>query len=129
MALILVAEDNDEIRCWVSRLLTRSGHTVLCAADGEQALAAIKCMGEDVRIDAILLDLVMPVVNGNQVLADLREREHSPPVLVISGFLADLEYNPGWPVVQVLPKPFSGHVLLEMVEEILRGQHGTDSHG
>jgi adenylate cyclase len=87
--IILIADDSANSREMLARFLTRLGHTVVRAASGEEAIAHVK--REDV--DLILLDLVMPDLNGFQVLAALRELGvlRFTPVILISGM--DTEAN------------------------------------
>ena len=68
-ATILVAEDDADLRGVLTTSLTRSGHRVVPARDGAEALAAI----ERDHIDVLVLDLVMPNIDGFEVLARLKE--------------------------------------------------------
>jgi class 3 adenylate cyclase/CheY-like chemotaxis protein len=79
---ILVADDNEANRDLLSRRLERGGHLVVTAEDGMQALD-IACARE---FDLILLDLMMPRLNGYEVLVRLRaaERTAHVPVIMIS---------------------------------------------
>jgi CheY-like chemotaxis protein len=72
-ATILVAEDDADLRGVLTASLTRSGHRVVAARDGAEALAAI----ERDHIDVLVLDLVMPNIDGFEVLARLKERNLS----------------------------------------------------
>lgn len=78
---VMVVDDEERITAFLSRSLAPQGHTVVCAANGSEALAVLA----ERSVNLILLDLVMPVMNGLQCLAALREREASPPVIVLSG--------------------------------------------
>jgi CheY-like chemotaxis protein len=82
-ATILVAEDDADLRGVLAAALTRNGHRVIQARDGAEALAAI----ERDRIDLLVLDLVMPNIDGFGVLARLKELQHgdSIPVIVVTG--------------------------------------------
>ena len=68
-ATILVAEDDADLRGVLTASLTRNGHRVMPARDGAEALAAI----EREHVDLLVLDLVMPNIDGFEVLARLKE--------------------------------------------------------
>jgi CheY-like chemotaxis protein len=82
-ATILVAEDDTDLRGVLTASLTRSGHRVIPARDGAEALAAI----ERDDIDLLVLDLVMPNIDGFEVLARLKEIKKglTIPVVVVTG--------------------------------------------
>ncbi len=82
-ATIVVAEDDADLRGVLTASLMRNGHRVIPARDGAEALAAI----ESGRVDLLVLDLVMPNIDGFDVLARLKEIPNgtSLPVVVVSG--------------------------------------------
>ncbi len=82
-ATVLVAEDDADLRGVLTASLTRNGHRVLQARDGAEALAAI----EREHVDLLVLDLVIPNIDGYEVLARLKSNdEHARiPVVVVSG--------------------------------------------
>ena len=82
-ATILVAEDDADLRGVLTASLMRSGHHVVQARDGAEALAAI----ERDHIDLLVLDLVMPNIDGFGVLTRLKELRNGDtlPVIVVSG--------------------------------------------
>jgi CheY-like chemotaxis protein len=81
-ATILVAEDDDDLRGVLTTSLSRNGHRVIQARDGAEALAAI----EREPVDLLVLDLVMPNIDGFEVLARLKENKGAAiPVVVVSG--------------------------------------------
>ncbi len=75
---ILLVEDNELHRTMWSNFLRREGHVVVTAADGIEALRLIK----DTPVDLILLDIMMPVISGFEVLKILRQR-YSPDDLPV----------------------------------------------
>ena len=79
---ILVVDDNASNRDVLARRLTREGHQVVTAADGAAALA----LAGSNEFDLVLLDLIMPEMNGFEVLRRLKATEHTRdlPVIVIS---------------------------------------------
>jgi PAS domain S-box-containing protein len=81
-ATIVIAEDDADLRGVLTTSLTRNGHRVIPARDGAEALAAI----ERDQVDLLVLDLVMPNIDGFEVLARLKEiNRGSLPVVVVSG--------------------------------------------
>lgn len=80
---ILAVDDLQENRELVARNLSRSGHIVITAASGEEALRAL----EQSDVDVVLLDLLMPGMDGREVLRRIKEHPQwrATPVIVISG--------------------------------------------
>ena len=108
---VLVVDDDIALGQTVARLLTAEGYTVEIAIDGESALRSVsRC-----RPDVILLDVLMPKMNGRQVLETLRADEVTQdiPVLVMTG-IAGIEINRSVVVAadDIVEKPFDVDVLL-----------------
>ena len=81
MKRILVAEDNKLILETISHSLTREGYEIIKANDGKECLKIL----EDTDVDLLITDLYMPYINGNEVIAILRdERKKNTPILVLS---------------------------------------------
>ncbi len=82
-ATILVAEDDADLRGVLTASLTRGGHRVIPARDGAEALAAV----ERDQVDLLVLDLLMPNIDGFEVLARLKHMHKGAtlPVIVVSG--------------------------------------------
>ena len=78
---ILVVDDDPGIRDALRMILEYEGYEVLTAPDGKTALGDL----EGDRIDAVLLDIKMPGMDGFEVLDKIAAREPAPPVLMISG--------------------------------------------
>ncbi len=80
---ILAVDDLQENRELVARYLSRSGHLVVTAASGPEALATL----EQSDVDVVLLDLMMPEMDGREVLRRIKENPEwrATPVIVISG--------------------------------------------
>ena len=79
MSTVMVVDDEERIRTLLSRSLGSQGHTVVTAANGSSALTML----DQVRVDLLLLDLVMPGINGLQLLTTLAERSIDTPVIAI----------------------------------------------
>lgn len=107
---VLVVEDVAELRDFYAILLREEGYDVACATDGSDALRWLSW-----RPDVILLDLMMPVMNGYEFYAQLRKLpgDH-PPVIVVSAVTPRRAELPG--IHATLPKPFDFSQLLHRVE-------------
>jgi DNA-binding response OmpR family regulator len=78
---LLIAEDDRALAMFLTRGLEADGHRVRCAGDGAEAVAAFR---EDMP-DLTILDLNLPVKDGEQVLAEMRAMDAELPVLVLTG--------------------------------------------
>ncbi len=118
MAVILSADDDPDMRRLIERILTRAGHQVLLASDGQDALDT--AFTHD--LDLVILDVEMPRLHGLAACRALREdpRTSHLPVIIASGSLAppysDVDEAGGTAYV---PKPFTPERLREVVEEQL----------
>jgi DNA-binding response OmpR family regulator len=122
MALLLVVDDEARIRTVLNRSLSAQGHTVREAADGQAALDEL----DSSDVDLVLLDLAMPRRGALDVLSALKDREFSPPVIVltavteISARIQALDRG----AVDVVAKPFS---TMELSARIRRHLHPQTS--
>ena len=82
MARVLVVDDDENIREFVSLALMGEGHEVDVAANGAVALDVVQTASPDV----ILLDMRMPVTSGAEAIRILRKRDGTPPVLVLTTY-------------------------------------------
>lgn len=80
MFKILIAEDDTELRQLFSHVLTRNGYSVKGVSNGKEALDAL----EQEYCDLIISDIMMPVVDGYQLVRDLRDSGSQIPVLMIT---------------------------------------------
>ncbi len=103
---ILVVDDNRLNRSTLSQYLERQGHTVVLAENGQQALELARAQ----PFDLMLLDIVMPVMDGYQVLEHIHADPalHSLPVIVVSAQenMESAIRCIGMGAVDYLPKPF-----------------------
>src|SRR4051812_27816502 len=97
---VLVVDDEDDVRTFVRLVLETAGYEVRCAADGKEALQAIHIE----RPDLVVLDLMMPVMDGWQVLAAIAH-EH-PPLVVVLSAAADLSRAQVLGAAATVAKPF-----------------------
>src|SRR3954469_23973640 len=103
MANILLAEDDDAMRQFLSTALTRDGHRVSSHRDGQQALAAL-----DRPYALLIADIVMPALDGIELARRARESDPRLRVMFITGFAAVAlgDGKPAVPGATVLSKPF-----------------------
>jgi len=119
---ILLAEDTKDLSYAVSVLLTREGYEVDAVYDGQEALNNILTNG----YDAVILDIMMPKMDGISVLTEMRSRHIVTPVMLLTA-KADIDdrvagLDAG--ADDYLPKPFAMKELLARVRAMLR--RGTD---
>jgi two-component system response regulator MtrA len=120
MARILLAEDEQQIGDMVAFKLTNSGHQVVRVVDGEAALAA----AERDRPDVIILDVMMPLVDGFAVLGRLQAKPdlRTIPVIMLTARGQERDVLSGLQAgaADYIVKPFSLKELLARVEVALR---------
>ncbi len=124
MARILVIDDDAEFRDAVTTLLVDEGFSVGTATDGADALRQLESPPAP---DLVLLDLLMPAVDGREFLARRRERKElaNIPVLVMSADVKRREVE--WDgVVGVIPKGFDFAKLVWLVKKVVRTVSGPD---
>ncbi|MGH7207865.1 MAG: ATP-binding response regulator, partial [Nitrospiraceae bacterium] len=112
---LLVADDDPDIRQLLSDRLTSDGYVVHTAADGREALKAIRSQ----KFDALIADINMPEVSGLEVLRKVREEQPSLPVIIITAAEAR---ERALAAVQAgaqayLLKPFDAGELKQIVEQ------------
>ena len=117
--MLLLIDDDRDLRESLMNFLTLQGHIVHCAANGRDAIEWLK--GRDTYPGLIFLDLVMPVLDGWGFLV---ERCRNPsistiPVVVMSGSpgIADRAKAAG--AVHVIHKPFGAKELLPVIDQFL----------
>ena len=122
MARILLIDDDDFVRGTLSLALRHFGHTVTEAANGKEGLARLENDG----FDLLITDIVMPEMEGLEVLRELRRRHPALKTIAISG--GGLQPGADYLHVaklmgatKVLAKPFTTEVLKAAVNELLLG--------
>ena len=116
---ILVADDARTVRRLVSTRLTADGYDVVEAEDGEQALA----LARSEQPDAVVLDKVMPKIDGFEVVRQLRQQEatRDVPIIMLTERSGedDVLGGLGLGVEEYMPKPFSPRELSARLQRIL----------
>ena len=126
-ARILIVEDEPQLRGLLRLYLERAGYTVSEAGDGAAALATFAVDGADL----VVLDLMLPGMQGEAVLEGLRETT-DVPILITSAKRSDAERIAGLRLGadDYLAKPFNPHELTARVAAILRrSRPGTPDQG
>jgi excisionase family DNA binding protein len=113
---ILIVDDDQRVREFVRINLELEGYDVREASSAEEALAAV----EDVVPQLVLLDVVMPGVDGWQLLQRLQERHGSIPVVMFSGKLEDLSsHATERGAADFVGKPFDPRDLVERAKQLV----------
>lgn len=113
--IVLIIDDSEDICDAVRDILGEIGITVLTAQDGQQGLETFLTYKDAVGV--ILLDMVLPVLSGPEVLKELRQHAPTLPIVISSGYgdssLAGFGNDPH---LSFLSKPFSFDDLVAKVE-------------
>ena len=119
MALFLVVDDSSFSRKITAKMLENLGHEVIHAGDGEECMAALK----DNNPDCVIMDLLMPGKNGEEVLKDLRQAGINIPVIIQT---ADVQDSVQKSCIAsgangLVTKPFNADKLSAMISEVMKG--------
>jgi two-component system cell cycle sensor histidine kinase/response regulator CckA len=109
--MILLVEDEERYRELIARVLTKAGYEVLQAADGLEALSTL----EKSKIDLVISDILMPNLNGYALVARLRAKWPTMPVILTTGFLPPAKTMMNGSV-DFIPKPINAETLLDMIQ-------------
>ena len=110
--MILLVDDEEGYRELISRVLTKAGYEVLQAADGLQALSLL----EESKVDLVISDILMPALNGYALVARLRAKWPTMPVILTTGFLSQESAKSMMNgSVDFIPKPINAQTLIDMI--------------
>lgn len=126
MANVLVVEDTPELRTLLEVRLSHSGHRVISAASGEEALSLLAIKGPP---DVAVLDVVMPGMTGLELHAQLREDPTyaSVPVIFLSGRVEPDDISVGRSLGAVyLTKPVVMSALTSAIDRVLKAVAAQD---
>ncbi len=121
---ILVAEDEENVRRLVRRMLRSAGYTVLLASDGEDA---VRVFDENAgSIDLVLMDVIMPKLGGRQAMELIKSRNSTTRFLFSSGYSADALHKDFRILdgLRLIKKPYSQEELLRAVREVIDSEKG-----
>jgi CheY-like chemotaxis protein len=114
MAVVLVVDDNESIRSFVSTLLESAGHQIVTAANGAEAVAVYRTSRSP--IDLVVTDLNMPTMDGVQEILRIRVTNPNAKFICMTGASAD-RCPAG---IALVNKPFSVPEFLSCVEDVLK---------
>jgi two-component system, cell cycle response regulator CpdR len=119
MAKILIADDEEVLRAMCARGLTLSGHDVMTACDGSEALDLLKREGG--RFDLLLTDIRMPIMDGIALALAAARDFPELVILLMTGYADQRERAHGLDALihDVIAKPFTLAVLRAAVNEAL----------
>jgi len=117
---ILVVDDQKMMLDIINELLTRSSYEPILASNGAEA---VKVLAEQ-EIDILLTDLLMPRMNGFELISHVKKYHPNLPIIVMTGALvreidANLTSRRMFPILR---KPFEGKLLLEIINEEIRAK-------
>ena len=125
MAKILIVDDDPDMRLAISSVLKSRSYEVVEARDGEEALSKLK----EEKPDLMLLDLLMPRMDGFAVVKELKNAQEgypNIPILIISSIREEashrryeLEVGHKLDVDEYIEKPIEPFILLERVQRLL----------
>lgn len=117
--LIVVVDDDDILRRAIARMLKSLGFAVLTAADGIDAMTVIENCPR--QVDALLVDVVMPHLNGPELVERLATRGVHIGVIYMSGYddATIVTHLMNSPTMPLLRKPFTPQALMLVLREIL----------
>jgi CheY-like chemotaxis protein len=124
VARILVVEDFEDSRYSLCRLLELSGHEVLEATDGQQAVDVTL----SVRPDLVLMDLTLPVIDGFDATRRIRaaEESHHVPIVAVSGYDSTSVHGEALEAGcdGYLTKPIDFDALEGLIDRLVGGERG-----
>jgi CheY-like chemotaxis protein len=117
---ILVVDDEEEMRDTLERVLAEAGYRVVTAGNG----AEVGSILAQVHVDLVMTDLLMPEKDGTEVIAELRKKHPSTPIVAMSGGgrMPRGEYLKIarlFGAHAILEKPFTNEQLLSTIELLL----------
>jgi twitching motility two-component system response regulator PilH len=119
MAKILVVDDEADTLHLVKMVLEEEGHSITTAENGAMALLSIA----EIKPDAIIMDIVMPIMDGFQTMHVLKSSPENEaiPIIMLTGRAASQDVMKGWEegAAFYLTKPFAVEELLSAVRRIL----------
>ena len=83
---ILVVDDEAQVRKPISLMLAKDGYEVVEAADGEEAIEALRSGDNPLMVDTVLCDIRMPKINGKEAIAYFRNQFPGVPIVVMTGY-------------------------------------------
>ena len=122
---VLVVDDEPAIRALVAKIVERAGHQVDTARDGAEAIEKL----DQTDYAVIVLDLMMPNVDGYGLIQHLKARQGAKPAVIVvsAGDSAALRQLDGALVHSILRKPFDIDVLGDLITAAVKSAEETNS--
>jgi len=126
---ILVVDDEVSVRESVRLVLDQAGYEVIEAEDGARAMETVQSGDNPSRLDAVILDLYMPKIHGQEVIFFLRSKFPAIPIIVLTGKpdVPDIIRSFDEGVVDFLVKPVHPDNLLAAVAKAVQGRGRSSS--
>ncbi|MCM2321978.1 MAG: response regulator [Oligoflexia bacterium] len=120
-ARILLVDDDQDFAMAAADILRKGGIEVRTAQDANAALVAL----QEFEADVIVSDLAMPLMRGDQLLAELRKGGYRKPFILMTGFteMTDIAEAMHLDVSDYLVKPIDSKILIAAVQSALRAEH------
>jgi len=118
---ILVVDDEIMLLSMTETILSDYGYTILTATNGTKALAALS--RDDVKVDLVVTDLVMPGMGGRELVERIRQLAPDVKILCTSGYVMPADKKNDLPYLQ---KPFTSDDLLAKVKRVLSSAPAVD---
>lgn len=119
--LVLVVDDEPDVRKVVRMTLEKAGYDVIEAEDGEKAIQAISKDENPLMLDVIITDIRMPKINGVEAINYFQQQWPRVPLIVLTGF-PDMEMATGFlkqGIVDYLVKPVEKEKLIKSVAKAM----------
>ena len=118
MVRILVVDDDKNTRLFLRAVLEEAGYTVVTACDGEEALAVM----DREHVDLVVLDIMMPRLDGYEFTRLLREAQNNLPILMVSAKQLPADKHKGFLVGtdDYITKPIDDEEMLYRIKALLR---------
>src|SRR5688572_22597001 len=115
--MILVVDDDPDIRFILNKQLTREGYSVDTAVNGQEALKKLNSNPDN--YDLIILDLMMPVMDGNEFMKLLETSNIEVPIIILSAYIDRIRDDLKSIPKEVLSKPFPGNQLITEIKKFV----------
>jgi hypothetical protein len=117
--LVLLVEDEPRVRSQARRLLQRSGYAVIEASDGVEGARVFEARRASITV--VVTDVVMPIVGGVEMVAQLRAQDPLLPVVFVSGYTAEDQDLPLDARTAFLTKPYTIAALCDAIGAVVPG--------
>ena len=124
---VLVVDDERSVRDFIGEALRKNGYRVLLASDGREALAI--CENGEEKIDAVVLDTIMPLMGAKELLPLIPGLRPNLRVLLTSGYSESEARRlcADYPEADFIGKPYTAHQISKAVEKLLERRDGEQN--